>query len=112
MKNQRKKVTSKTLKTIRYEWTWLSFDEYGDVHDLCGADNFEQAVEISIQENGDDWCMQGVCLMKMYLCEDGYVTDTTRAYYDSGWLQEDFEDATPVPKAYIKEVNDWFNKNS
>tara|TARA_R100001163_G_C5062582_1_gene199683 strand:- start:655 stop:957 length:303 start_codon:yes stop_codon:yes gene_type:complete len=98
-------------KKIRYEWVYIDLDQHGDIQNLDITDTFAKASNESMEIN-DDWASKTVCLQKTYLDGNGYPVDNTRAYYNSGWLDEDFEDATPVPKTYIKEVNQWFKLNS
>jgi hypothetical protein len=105
------KATSQTLKTIRYEWIYLDVDCNGDIQNLDATENFCKAANESIEIN-DDWASKTVCLQKTYLDTFGYATDETRSYYDSGYLQTTFEDGSKVPTRYIKEVDQWFQRNS
>ena len=108
----KEKTTNKRGKTFVYEWLYLDVDTHGDIQDIYIAKNFFRATEEACSLS-EEWAYSNmVCLQKTYIDKNGVPLDTTRSYYDSGWIAEDFDDGSSVPKRYIKEVDQWFKRNS
>ena len=107
----KEKTTNRRGKTLVYEWLYLDVDTHGDCNDIKVAKNFSIATEEAFSLS-QEWAYSNmVCLQKTYIDKNGSL-DFTRSYYDSGWIAEDFDDGSSVPKRYIKEVDQWFERNS
>jgi hypothetical protein len=88
---------------IRYEWVIEELDEYDDIRDVDHADTYARA-EVKAAALRAGGKRVEVALVRDTLTIDGMVEDREWAYIENGKLPARFDEGTPVPQKYRKEV--------